>query len=105
MYSLWPLLMQIRQLSANLVSSTLGAKRLFCFQHSLKNIVLFMKHGLGCGKENYSLDKLAPPSIDKQHLPASVFFAVARTLFIQFVNEAMLAGRKLDFSLSSVQLG
>lgn len=93
--------MQIRQLSANLVSGTLGAKRLFCFLHSLKNVVLFMKRGLGCGKKNYFLDKLAPPSTDKQRLSASVFFAVVRTFFIQFVNETVLAGRKLDFYLSS----
>lgn len=44
-------------------------------------------------------------SIDKQHLSASVFFAVVRTLFIQFVNESVLAGRKLDSSLSYVKLG
>lgn len=61
-----------------------------------------MEYGLGCGKKNCFLDKLAPPSIDKQHLSASVFFAVVRTLLIQFVNETMLAGRKWDFSLSSV---
>lgn len=51
------------------------------------------------------MDKLASPSIDKQHLSASVFFAVVKTLFIQFVNETMLAGRKLDSSLSYVKLG
>lgn len=93
--------MQIRQLSANLVSSTLGAKRSFCFLHSLKNVVLLMKCVWGCRKKNYFLDKLVPPSIDEQHVFASVFFAEVRTLFIQFVNETMLAGRKLDFSLIS----
>lgn len=86
MYSLWTLLMQIRQLSGNLVSSTLGTF-LRCFLRFLKYVVLFMKCGLGRRNKNYFLDKLAPPSIDKHNLSAPVFFAVVRTLFIQFVNE------------------
>lgn len=80
-------------------------EKLFCFLHSLKNVIFFKTCGLGCRKKNFFVDKLASPSIDKQHLSASVFFAVVKTLFIQFVNETMLAGRKLDSSLSYVKLG